>query len=64
MKLCLGDHLTLLNVLNAYRQVNGDSRWCREHFIHARAMRQVLVTINIAKYDTIDLSNIRMYDVN
>ncbi|RKP07212.1 P-loop containing nucleoside triphosphate hydrolase protein [Thamnocephalis sphaerospora] len=37
-----GDHLTLLSVLEAYSQVNGDHDWCRENFVHARAMRQVL----------------------
>ncbi|KAM0789668.1 hypothetical protein ACM66B_006531 [Microbotryomycetes sp. NB124-2] len=39
-----GDHLTLLNVLRAYEDVPAAERklWCREHFINARAMTQVL----------------------
>ncbi|KAJ4884583.1 putative pre-mRNA-splicing factor ATP-dependent RNA helicase [Raphanus sativus] len=34
-----GDHLTLLNVYNAYKQNNGDSNWCYENFISHRAMK-------------------------
>ncbi|KAI8053529.1 P-loop containing nucleoside triphosphate hydrolase protein [Syncephalis plumigaleata] len=37
-----GDHLTLLNVLVAYRQMDGDREWCRQHYIQARAMSQIM----------------------
>ena len=34
-----GDHLTLLNVYHAYKQNNGDSSWCFDNFINARAVQ-------------------------
>ncbi|KAI9594052.1 putative ATP-dependent RNA helicase prh1 [Syncephalis fuscata] len=37
-----GDHLTLLNVLTAYRQMDGDREWCRQHYIQIRAMTQIM----------------------
>ncbi|KAJ1523816.1 hypothetical protein HK096_001307, partial [Nowakowskiella sp. JEL0078] len=38
-----GDHLTLLNVWDGYKAVNGDRDWCTQNFINGRAMRQVQV---------------------
>ncbi|KAK3946365.1 P-loop containing nucleoside triphosphate hydrolase protein [Diplogelasinospora grovesii] len=35
-----GDHLTLLNVYNAWKQSGYSSPWCFENFIQARSMRQ------------------------
>ncbi|KAK4098539.1 P-loop containing nucleoside triphosphate hydrolase protein [Parathielavia hyrcaniae] len=35
-----GDHLTLLNVYNAWKRSGYSSSWCFEHFILARAMEQ------------------------
>ncbi|KXX75249.1 Pre-mRNA-splicing factor ATP-dependent RNA helicase prp22 [Madurella mycetomatis] len=35
-----GDHLTLLNVYNSWKQSGYSSSWCFEHFILARSMRQ------------------------
>lgn len=46
-----GDHLTLLNVYNGWKQANFSNPWCFENFIQARSMkraqdvRQQLVTI-------------------
>lgn len=34
-----GDHLTLLNVWNAYKQSGFSNPWCFENFIQARAMK-------------------------
>ncbi|KAM5345197.1 hypothetical protein ACJ41O_011059 [Fusarium nematophilum] len=36
-----GDHLTLLNVYNAWKQSGYSSPWCFENFIQARSMRRV-----------------------
>lgn len=36
-----GDHLTLLNVYNAWKQSNFNNAWCFENFIQARQMRRV-----------------------
>ncbi|EED22136.1 RNA helicase-like splicing factor (HRH1), putative [Talaromyces stipitatus ATCC 10500] len=35
-----GDHLTLLNVYNAWKQSNFNNAWCFENFIQARQMRR------------------------
>ncbi|EWC45430.1 pre-mRNA-splicing factor ATP-dependent RNA helicase prp22 [Drechslerella stenobrocha 248] len=35
-----GDHLTLLNVYNSWKQNNFASPWCFENFIQARSMRR------------------------
>ncbi|TRX97603.1 hypothetical protein FHL15_001358 [Xylaria flabelliformis] len=35
-----GDHLTLLNVFNSWRQHDYSSPWCFENFIQARSMKQ------------------------
>lgn len=35
-----GDHLTLLNVYNAWKQAKYASPWCFENFIQARSMRR------------------------
>ena len=35
-----GDHLTLLNVYNGWKQSNYSSPWCFENFIQARHMRR------------------------
>ncbi|KFY56956.1 hypothetical protein V497_05871 [Pseudogymnoascus sp. VKM F-4516 (FW-969)] len=35
-----GDHLTLLNVYNAWKQANYASPWCFENFIQARSMKR------------------------
>ncbi|KAJ8623449.1 hypothetical protein MRB53_031978 [Persea americana] len=34
-----GDHLTLLNVYNAYKKNNEDSSWCYENFVNGRALK-------------------------
>ncbi|KAL0724217.1 hypothetical protein Bca4012_038816 [Brassica carinata] len=34
-----GDHLTLLNVYHAYKQNNGDSKWCYDNYINHKAMK-------------------------
>lgn len=34
------DHLTFLNVYNQWRRHNYSSKWCTEHFIHAKALRK------------------------
>ena len=36
-----GDHLTLLNVYNAWRDSRFSSPWCFENFVQARSMRRV-----------------------
>ncbi|OKL61305.1 Pre-mRNA-splicing factor ATP-dependent RNA helicase prp22 [Talaromyces atroroseus] len=36
-----GDHLTLLNVYNAWKQSNFNNAWCFENYIQARQMRRV-----------------------
>ncbi|CEO95545.1 unnamed protein product (mitochondrion) [Plasmodiophora brassicae] len=35
-----GDHVMLLNVYDACRQVNFDERWCTQNFVSARALRK------------------------
>ncbi|ELR04261.1 hypothetical protein GMDG_06661 [Pseudogymnoascus destructans 20631-21] len=35
-----GDHLTLLNVYNAWKQANYATPWCFENFIQARSMKR------------------------
>jgi len=38
----VGDHLTLLNVFRAYSDVKtSKKRWCYDHFINIRSMKQV-----------------------
>ncbi|KAJ5107277.1 hypothetical protein N7456_003952 [Penicillium angulare] len=36
----MGDHLTLLNVYNAWKQSNFNNAWCFENFIQARQIRR------------------------
>ncbi|XP_062470909.1 ATP-dependent RNA helicase DHX33 [Pezoporus occidentalis] len=36
-----GDHLTLLSIYRAFRNVNGNKGWCRENFINSRNMMLV-----------------------
>ncbi|NXL63218.1 DHX33 helicase, partial [Chordeiles acutipennis] len=33
-----GDHLTLLSMYRAFRNVNGNKEWCRENFVNSRNM--------------------------
>lgn len=41
-----GDHITLLNVFNAYVELTGDrDQWCHDHFINSKSMRRVIVFI-------------------
>ena len=35
-----GDHLTLLNVFNQYKNNGGDPEWCWKNFLNARALSQ------------------------
>ncbi|CRK48047.1 hypothetical protein BN1723_020483, partial [Verticillium longisporum] len=35
-----GDHLTLLNVYNSWKQSSYSSPWCFENFIQARSMKR------------------------
>eukprot|EP00300_Choanocystis_sp_HF-7_P027068 c32131_g1_i1.p1 GENE.c32131_g1_i1~~c32131_g1_i1.p1 ORF type:complete len:704 (+),score=174.64 c32131_g1_i1:33-2144(+) len=35
-----GDHLTLLNAYHAYKMNHGDTRWCYDHFLNHRSMKQ------------------------
>jgi ATP-dependent RNA helicase DHX8/PRP22 len=37
-----GDHLTMLNVYNAWQQSGYSKAWCRENFIHSRFMSRAL----------------------
>ncbi|KAJ3355766.1 putative ATP-dependent RNA helicase dhr2 [Allomyces javanicus] len=37
-----GDLITWLNALRAYEEVQGDDKWCHEHYINMRNMRMVL----------------------
>ncbi|KAI8060772.1 P-loop containing nucleoside triphosphate hydrolase protein [Gongronella butleri] len=37
-----GDHLTFLNVLQAYWEVKGDVAWCKDHFINVRNVKIAL----------------------
>ncbi|XP_003384417.3 PREDICTED: probable ATP-dependent RNA helicase DHX35 [Amphimedon queenslandica] len=39
-KFCVyeGDHLTLLNVYNAFIRYNQDPRWCQQNFIHYKSL--------------------------
>jgi len=34
-----GDHLTLLNVYHAYKQNNGDQKWCFDNFLAQRSLK-------------------------
>jgi pre-mRNA-splicing factor ATP-dependent RNA helicase DHX15/PRP43 len=34
-----GDHLTLLNVYHAYKENNGDPKWCFNNYLNARALK-------------------------
>lgn len=34
-----GDHLTLLNIYHAYKQNNGDQKWCWDNFLNARSIK-------------------------
>ena len=36
-----GDHLTLLNVYNAWKRSNFSSQWCQEQFVQHKSMRRV-----------------------
>ncbi|XP_074452366.1 ATP-dependent RNA helicase DHX33 isoform X1 [Larus michahellis] len=36
-----GDHLTLLNVYRAFRNVSGNKEWCKENFVNGRNMMLV-----------------------
>ncbi|XDV19633.1 hypothetical protein PO909_025073 [Leuciscus waleckii] len=38
-----GDHMTLINVYNAYLQHNEDEIWCRTNFLNASALRLAVV---------------------
>ncbi|KAK2911421.1 hypothetical protein Q8A67_003554 [Cirrhinus molitorella] len=38
-----GDHMTLINVYNAYLQHNEDEVWCRTNFLNASALRLAVV---------------------
>ena len=40
-----GDHITLLNVLKAYENIQNNAIWCRDHFINQRSMKQIMVKI-------------------
>ncbi|NXU70138.1 DHX33 helicase, partial [Oreotrochilus melanogaster] len=33
-----GDHLTLLSIYRAFRNVNGNKEWCKENFVNSRNM--------------------------
>jgi pre-mRNA-splicing factor ATP-dependent RNA helicase DHX15/PRP43 len=35
-----GDHLTLLKAYNAYKENNGDSKWCFNNYLNVRSMKQ------------------------
>jgi pre-mRNA-splicing factor ATP-dependent RNA helicase DHX15/PRP43 len=35
-----GDHLTLLRAYNAYKENNGDSKWCFNNYLNVRSMKQ------------------------
>lgn len=35
-----GDHLTLLNVYNQWKEYNESTQWCTESFVQIRAMRR------------------------
>ena len=37
-----GDHVTYLNVFNAYLAAGGSDRWCREHGVRAGVMRKAV----------------------
>ena len=37
------DHLTYLNVYQQWKSNRYSSTWCSEHFIHAKAMRKVIL---------------------
>uniref|UniRef100_UPI00398E8330 ATP-dependent RNA helicase DHX33 isoform X1 n=2 Tax=Pristiophorus japonicus TaxID=55135 RepID=UPI00398E8330 len=36
-----GDHMTLLNVYHAFKNVGGHKEWCRENFVNSRNMTMV-----------------------
>ncbi|KAG7476577.1 hypothetical protein MATL_G00084260 [Megalops atlanticus] len=38
-----GDHLTLINIFNAYVQHNEDETWCTKNFLNASALRLAVV---------------------
>jgi pre-mRNA-splicing factor ATP-dependent RNA helicase DHX15/PRP43 len=35
-----GDHLTLLNAYNAYKENEGDSQWCFNNYLNVRSLKQ------------------------
>ena len=35
-----GDHLTLLNVYNKWKEAKFSNPWCKQNFIQSRAMRR------------------------
>jgi HrpA-like RNA helicase len=37
-----GDHITLLNVMKEYCDRKDDVRWCNDHFVNKRSMKQVM----------------------
>lgn len=41
-----GDHLTLLNIYNAYKASKDQERWCRDNFVDPKSMRQVVEVRN------------------
>lgn len=34
-----GDHLTMLNAYNAYKQKRENSEWCKNNFLNARSLK-------------------------
>uniref|UniRef100_A0A4W3IGS8 ATP-dependent RNA helicase DHX33 n=1 Tax=Callorhinchus milii TaxID=7868 RepID=A0A4W3IGS8_CALMI len=36
-----GDHITLLNIYRAFKNVSGHKEWCRENFVNSRNMNMV-----------------------
>ncbi|KAG9318354.1 P-loop containing nucleoside triphosphate hydrolase protein [Chiua virens] len=48
-----GDHLTLLNVYNAFTKYGRSSSWCKTHALNFRAMsRAVSIRLQLSKYMT------------
>lgn len=39
------DHILLLNLLNAYIEVNHDPKWCTDNFLNASSMKMALVVL-------------------
>ena len=35
-----GDHLTLLNVYNQWKEYNESAQWCTQNFVQIRSMRR------------------------